>query len=130
MANIKIGDLAGELEKSLTLYSQGIVEKIDEKSEKAGKTTVKKLRSFKFKDGNGEYSKSWTMTTEETEYGKPKRRIIHVRKPHYRLAHLLEHGHAKVNGGRVEAIPHIKPVEEEASKEFLKELKEAIENGG
>lgn len=127
MAKINVDQLAAEIARELSKYSQEIVEKINISSEKVGKAAVKQLRQTSPKR-TGEYAKSWTMTTEK-EVGQPHRRIIHVKAPHYRLTHLLEYGHAKVGGGRVEGKPHIRPAEEMVIQEFVREVEEAIERG-
>ena len=127
MANINIDQLAAEIAKGLAEYSQDVVEKVNVSSEKVGKAAVKQLRQTSPKR-TGEYAKSWTMTTEK-EVGQPHKRIIHAKAPHYRLAHLLEYGHAKVGGGRVEGRPHIRPAEEEVIREFTREVEEAIKRG-
>lgn len=127
MATIKIDKLADEIAKELAKYSQEVVEKVNISSEKIGKEAVKQLRQTSPKK-TGKYAKSWTMTTEK-EFGQPHRRIIHAKAPHYRLTHLLEHGHAKVGGGRVEGKPHIRPAEEMVIQEFVREVEEAIERG-
>ena len=127
MANINIDQLAVEIAKDLAEYSQDVVEKVNISSERVGKAAVKKLKQTSPKK-TGEYAKSWTMTTERT-IGQPYRRIIHAKAPHYRLTHLLEHGHAKVGGGRVEGRPHIRPAEEEVIREFTAAVEEAIKSG-
>ena len=127
MANINIDQLAAEIARELSKYSQEIVEKINISSEKVGKAAVKQLRQTSPKR-TGKYAKSWTMTTEK-EFGQPHRRIIHAKAPHYRLTHLLEHGHAKVGGGRVEGRPHIRPAEEMVIQEFVSEVEKAIRDG-
>jgi len=127
MANISINQLADEIAKGLAEYSQDVVEKVNVSSEAVGKAAVKQLKQTSPKR-HGKYAKSWTMKTEP-EVGQPHKRIVHVKAPHYRLAHLLEKGHAKVGGGRVDGIPHIRPAEEMVIKEFMAEVEEAIKRG-
>ena len=131
MANINIDQLAAEIAKELSKYSQEVVEKVNISSEKVGKAAVKQLKRTSPRRPppiGGKYAKSWTMSTEK-EIGQPHKRIIHAKAPHYRLTHLLEHGHAKVGGGRVEGKPHIRPAEEMVIEEFVKEVEEAIKRG-
>jgi len=127
MAKIKIDQLAAEIAKGLAEYSQDVVEKVNVSSEKVGKAAVKQLKQTSPKK-TGKYAKSWTMKTEKA-IGQPHTRIIHAKAPHYRLTHLLEYGHAKVGGGRVEGRPHIRPAEEMVIQEFMAEVEEAIERG-
>ena len=47
-------------------------------------------------------------------------------KDHYQLTHLLERGHAKRSGGRVEGRPHILPAEERAKNAFIVRIKEVV----
>lgn len=127
MANINIDKLASEIAKELSTYSQEVVQKVNVSSERVGKTAVKQLKQTSPKR-YGKYAKSWTMKTEP-EVGQPHKRIVHVKAPHYRLTHLLEHGHAKKGGGRVEGKPHIRPAEEMVIREFMSEVEEAIKRG-
>ncbi len=127
MAKIDVNQLASEIASELAKYSKEVVEKVNLSSDKVGKAAVKRLKQTSPKD-SGAYGKSWAMKTEP-EIAQPHKRIIHVKKPHYRLTHLLEHGHAKVNGGRVAGKPHIRPAEEEVIRDFQKEVEEAIERG-
>ena len=131
MAKISVDQLAAEIAKGLAGYSQEVVEKVNISSEKVGKAAVKQLKKTSPRRPppvGGKYAKSWAMKTEP-EVGQPHKRIVHVKAPHYRLTHLLEHGHAKVGGGRVEGRPHIRPAEEMVIEEFVKEVEEAIKRG-
>jgi hypothetical protein len=129
MANINIDRLASEIADALATYSKDVVEKVNVSSDKVGKAAVKRLKQTSPKrPGSGKYAKAWTIKTEP-EVGQPHTRIVHVKAPHYRLTHLLEKGHAKVGGGRVDGIPHIRPAEEEVIREFTREVEEAIKRG-
>jgi hypothetical protein len=70
------------------------------------------------------YNPSWSMKTESDRLTFSAK--IYNKK-HYRLTHLLEFGHAKVNGGRTRAFPHIKPVNDWVQKEYERKLKEQLQ---
>ena len=127
MAKISVDQLAAEIAKGLAEYSQDVVEKVNVSSEAVGKAAVKRLKQTSPKR-YGKYAKSWTMTTEKA-IGQPHKRIVHAKAPHYRLTHLLEYGHAKVGGGRVEGRPHIGPAEEMVIREFTREVEDVIKRG-
>ena len=126
MANVNIDQLAAEIAKGLADYSQDVVEKVNVSSEKVGKAAVKRLKETSPKD-KGKYAKSWRVKTDP-QVGQPNTLTIH-NKDHYYLTHLLEHGHAKAGGGRVEGKPHIRPAEEQVIQDFTREVEEAIERG-
>ena len=77
--------------------------------------------------GTGEYKKSIKARTIK-DSPLSKKSVVYADKPHYRLTHLLEHGHAKLNGGRTRAFAHWEPAEQKAIDDFVKELREAIES--
>lgn len=49
-----------------------------------------------------------------------------VKAPMHRLTHLLVHGHAKVNGGRVEGDPFLKNALDEVIPEYEAEVEDAL----
>lgn len=70
------------------------------------------------------YSKNWKWKYEKGRLTCEA--IVYGGKPTYRLAHLLEHGHAKRGGGRVSAIEHIKPVADWANDEAANRIVEYL----
>lgn len=120
---IKIDKLALTIEQELRLYSREVLEALNRESDKIAKDGVKALREASPKR-TGRYAKGWTVRSER-RFGKPTRYIIH-NKDLPGLAHLLEHGHAKRGGGRVQGQPHITPVEKEVTEAYLAAVEEAI----
>lgn len=117
---ISADSLAAEVIKSLQEYADVVSESVEEAAEVTAKEAVSELRQTAPKR-TGKYAKSWTQKkTKDGGY------VIYSRSPDYRRTHLLEKGHAKRGGGRVEAIPHIKPVEESAVKNFEKRIRQSI----
>lgn len=126
MSNISVDQLATEIAKGLAEYTQDVVEGIDEASNKIASKAVKKLKADSPKD-SGEYAKGWGRKTEK-KFGETNTIIIYNKtKPG--LTHLLEHGHAKRGGGRVEGKPHIRPVEEMVIEEFTTEVEKVVKGG-
>ena len=72
----------------------------------------------------GKYKKSWAVKTTK-ENANALEVTVHSKK-RYQLAHLLEFGHAKRNGGRTRAFPHIAPAESAAAELLEREVEAAL----
>lgn len=95
--------------KGLTEYSK-LADSAMKKAVRKTATSVKNEISANAPVKSGRYKKSWTAKkTKENSHSLEM--TVHS-KDRYQIAHLLEKGHAKRNGGRVAAIPHIAPAEE------------------
>lgn len=126
MANtIRPESLQKYFDNIISEYETEVKEAINESFPKVGKETVKELKKTS-PENRGKYKKTWKSKIEEDRLGK---KLIVYNKQHYMLTHLLEHGHALVGGGRAEtkAIEHIKPAQEKAIKNVLKEIKRRLE---
>ena len=126
MANVKIGNLSGELAKQFKIYSNEIADEVNAKSLELAKSAVKKLKETSPKD-TGFYSKAWKIKTKTYVYRKNQVHTIHNTTRH---SHLLEKGHALRGGGRAKAKPHIAPVEKEIIEEFVDAVEQIIKSGG
>lgn len=120
---IKADDLAATVEKTLSDYVEDVNDVVKQEIKDAGKEAVKELKE-KSPKRRGKYAKGWRSTVQkETAVGAE----VVVHNKIYGLTHLLEKGHAKRGGGRVDGIPHISTVEEDItgklSDEIEKELK-------
>ncbi len=92
-----------------------VAEDVKQAVRNAGETVRKEVGANAPKD-TGDYAKSWAVKkTKETSSSLTL--TVHS-KNRYQLAHLLEYGHAKRGGGRVEGKAHIAPAEEKGSPEL------------
>ncbi|WP_461366559.1 HK97 gp10 family phage protein [Candidatus Darwinibacter acetoxidans] len=123
MAVIKVDELAGEIVLAIQAYTEDVSEAIDQAARDTAKAMAKDLRETSPKD-TGEYAKGWTHRKE----APGSYRVYNKKKP--QLTHLLEHGHAKRGGGRVEGRPHIKPAEERHLPGFERKVEQILERGG
>ena len=121
MATIKADQLAQEIVKILDDYRDTTIDKMKESVDKAAKQAVNELKTSSPKR-TGAYAKDWAAKKDRNAnkwaYGK-----VVYNKKHYRLTHLLEKGHRKVNGGMVAARPHIAKVEEKAINTLVEGIK-------
>ena len=72
----------------------------------------------------GKYKKSWAAKKMQ-ENANSLTMVVHSRD-RYQIAHLLEHGHAKRGGGRVQAVPHIVPAEQRGAEELTAKIERGL----
>jgi len=104
-----IDDMADEIMKGLQEYSE-LTDTAMKKAVRKTATSVKKEISANAPKRTGKYAKSWT--TKKVKENSHSLEITVHSKDRYQIAHLLEKGHAKRNGGRVAGKSHIAPAEE------------------
>ena len=120
---VSVGNLAEAVMKELREFADTTTEGM-----KAAVTDVGKQVRDEIKAGapaaSGKYAKSWAVkNTQENSHALEV--TVHSRN-RYQLAHLLEHGHAKRNGGRVSGKPHIAPAEQKGEHTFDAIIRKAL----
>lgn len=123
MSNISVDELADAIAEGLEEYGNIATDVVKKSVKKAG-ATVRKEISANAPKNTGEYAGSWAVKkVKETANALT---MVVRSKSRYQIAHLLEHGHAKRNGGRVKAIPHIKEAEKKGEDELVKLIKKGL----
>ena len=116
---IQIDQLASTVMKELQEYSKLTAQDTKAAVKKVAAATRKEVQSGA-PVRTGKYQKSWsTKTLLESAVSL---QMVVYSPSRYQLAHLLEFGHAKRGGGRVRAIPHIAPAEQNAERKLELEL--------
>lgn len=123
---VPIGQMAEEISGMLQEYADLAADEMKTAVKKAGETTRKDIRA-NAPAKTGKYAKSWRSKT--TKESASSLQVTVYSPSQYRLAHLLEHGHAKRGGGRVEGRPHIAPAEEHAEEELVQDISKALSKG-
>lgn len=116
-------DISKDIKEILDDYAIQVSKEVDKASDATAKNVTKDLRASSPKK-SGKYGKSWSK--KEDKGTVLNKNFIVYNKEHYRLTHLLEYGHATVNGGRVPPRPHIKQAEERGIQFFEKEVRKMI----
>lgn len=112
--------LENSVSKILIDYGDEVVETLQEIIPEVGREAVKTLKRTS-PVLSGEYAKGWTV-----EISKNKTAITVHNKKKPTLVHLVEYGHAKLNGGRVAGKPHVEPVRQWSEEEVIKQIEEKI----
>ena len=116
--------LSKEITKQMKDFSKEFVEELKKDIEKIANECAEELRQTSprsNKVSKKRYADGWTVKKAYENDEIIRYRVLNKNKP--QLTHLLEFGHAKRNGGRVEARPHIKKAETNAREKLLKKVK-------
>lgn len=127
MSGIKIDALGTEIAKMMEEYASDVAVDMKAEAKTVAKEAVKELKQTSPEgpgSGKGHYKDGWASKVENENAVAIGIRVYNKKKPG--LTHLLEKGHAKRGGGRVEGISHISPVEQKVIEEYEKRLKERL----
>lgn len=123
--------LATTIEYELMTYSDTVSEIIGEAVEIVAKEVNDEIKAHvTFKQPTGKYVKAFRIKKSPYDSKHNHGRIWYAAAPHYRLTHLLEHGHALRNGGRSRAFPHIIYGEQLAERRMQELAEQAVKNAG
>lgn len=117
---IPIDELAQAVIAELHAYQQEVIDDLKDSVNDAGKACLNEIKANSPAD-SGDYRKGWKLKTayeSETDI-----RLQVYNKDHYQLTHLLEDGHANVDGGRTPGRPHIGPAADRAAVRLEKNVK-------
>jgi len=124
----RIDGLADAITNAMLAYTEEVEDAIPRIVDRTAEALVNEIRSTAPRRNNGgAYARGWTArklgsrTRSKEGYAK-----VICNPTHYSLAHLLEHGHAKRNGGRVEGKPHLRPACDKLVPAFEKSIEEAV----
>lgn len=121
---MRVDDLTAAIMAQLAEYQEEIVVETKEAVDEVAKETNEVIKNHCTFGGSGEYIKSFALNKQDSRTGRVK--TWYVKSPNYRLTHLLEKGHAKRNGGRTRAFPHIRYGEEYAERALPTRIREKL----
>ena len=121
-----VSQMADVIMEGLEEYAQLAADDMKKAVKKAGAQARKDIQE-NAPVKTGAYAKSWAAkTTKETANAME---IVVYSRNRYQLAHLLEYGHVKRNGGRVAGKAHIAPAEEKGIRQLEEEIERSLRDG-
>lgn len=124
---IGINDLSEAIQRELTIYHEGLVERLDAAGERAIKKMVKRTKADA-PELTGSFKRNITYKKVTKDWKEPSKFVWCVRAPDYRITHLLVKGHANVDGSRTEGHSFLQDAKDEVLPEYERECEEAIRN--
>jgi len=123
---VSVDELAFAITEEIKQYTDEVQKGI-KKEVKSAATKVKKEMKAKSPKDTGDYADGWSRRTS-TKGGQIEITIYNKNKP--QIAHLLEFGHAKAGGGRVDEVKHMRPAYDKYVPIMNKNIEKIIKNGG
>ena len=123
-------NLAEAIEKELTIYHEDVNEKLRDVTRRNMAELVRKTRATAPKGKRGQFRKA--ISGDFSGLARGRRTVSalwYVKKPHYRLTHLIVKGHATKDGNRTKANPFLQDALDEVLPNYEEEIKEVLTNG-
>lgn len=126
--SVGLNNISDAIHQNLTIYSAKIVDEIKKEAEESMKKLVEITKDTAPVGKRKKHYKNQITYSVLDDNTRGATYVWHV-KGDYRLSHLLEHGHAKRNGGRTKAFGFLSDAENKIIPEFEKKIEEVIKNG-
>ena len=119
---ISVDQLAEAIAQELESYEQETADALKKSAKETAKACKAEIRSSsRLGKTKHHYRDGWAVKILHEDAANIRTVVYNRVKPG--LTHLLENGHAKRNGGRVQGYPHIGPAEQHANETFIGEVK-------
>ncbi len=122
-------DLTLTVREALDGYSAQVREGVAQAVEAAGKQALRDVRA-RSPVKTGAYKKGWRLKKSRGGVQGDQPSVVVYNAERGYLTHLLENGHQKTNGGRVEGIPHIRPAYQAAERTLEADVRRIIQEAG
>lgn len=123
MAKTTVDGLAAAIAAELEKYSQDVTDGLKKEVKQVAKECKQEIQQ-KSPVLTGSYKKGWRDRVAFENAEDIRAEVYN--KTDGPLTHLLENGHAKVTGGRVDGKPHIAPAEQNAEKKLVQRAKVVV----
>lgn len=123
MAKTTVDSLAAAIASELEQYGQDVTDGLKKGVRQVAKECRQEIQQ-KSPVLTGSYKKGWRDRVSFENDQDIRAEVYN--KTDGPLTHLLEHGHAKAAGGRVEGKPHIVPAEQNAEKKLVQRVKVVV----
>lgn len=117
---VSVDGLADAIMEALQEFETAATEAVKESVVSAADACLASVKANSPKD-SGDYQEGWRV--KKVYEGEHDMRVRVYNKDHYQRTHLLEDGHANVDGGRTEGKPHIGPAADQASRVLERDIK-------
>ena len=125
--DINIEQIADTIMQEISTYTVDIAEKVKAATDETAQELLENIKNDA-PENTGAYKKHMTVKVTRVNAFE-KVNTWYVKSPYSGLPHLLENGHAKQNGARTRAFPHIEKNEEKALQAFIERVEGIIKNG-
>lgn len=128
MANITIEQLGDAIEAQLNTFETSVRDGVRKAVNRTMNEMVKETKNSA-QVHYGKYQQSIGSVVSEDSLMKYSK-VWRVKSPHYRLAHLLDKGHATRSGGHYSGNAHVTNAERRAVEAFQRRIEEVIRDAG
>ena len=128
MSDITIDQLGEAIRAQLSTFETSVREGVKKAVDDSMAEMVKETKNTA-QERTGRYKRKISSTVDDNTL-LTYSRVWYVKKPDYRLAHLLDKGHKLRNGRHVDGNRHVETAEQHAVANFQRRIEEVIRDAG